>query len=285
VYRFRKSHRLRTRMAALLTAAAVAGLGVTGIGALVAAPAHAGLDGPMATNIDQHCLIDWHWRGVVIRKLDWVTVRVESLHGAGSAWIDYEIPGVLARTAGPRGTFDPQSRSVAFTFPVRQPAPGSSLVIYAGSVWSDGTTHQNQFTVQPPATCDQVSGNSADSPDWTNFADIGFSQQCRLTSAGPYLRWVNRVTVTLAVGEQYDFQPGDAWVDYWVSGSGRTDYSRAAQGHFDPGSRTLTLAFDLAPGHGATELGVVGGFDWDGRAMAAHAWAPLQHCGWVNQVA
>ena len=96
---------------------------------------------------------------------------------------------------------------------------------------------------------------------------------------GPHIRWFSRVTAELAVGTPYDFQPGDAWMDYWVSNGGRADYQRATQGHFDLGSRTLSLTFDVpATRRGGIELGVIGSLDWDGLTMSAHAWAPLKYC-------
>ena len=128
---------------------------------------------------------------------------------------------------------------MAFTFPVAQPPAGSSLVLYLGAVWSDGSTYQTQGTaLAPPAVCGQITGNGRDNGQWGNFADIRFTQQCVLGGDGPQIRWVSRVTAELAVGTPYDFQPGDAWMDYWVSNGGRAEYQRATQGRFDLGSRT-----------------------------------------------
>ena len=88
-------------------------------------------------------------------------------------------------------------------------------------------------------------------------------------------RWFSRVTAELAAGDP----SGDAWVDYWVSNGGRADYQRATQGHFDPGSHTLTLTFDVpATRRGGIELGVIGSYDQEGRSFSAHAWAPLKYC-------
>jgi hypothetical protein len=70
-------------------------------------------------------------------------------------------------------------------------------------------------------------------------------------------------------------------VDYWVSNGGRPDHQRATQGHYDPGSRTLTLTFDLpASRGGAVELGIIGRFDFAEliTPASAHAWAPLKFC-------
>ena len=128
--------------------------------------------------------------------------------------------------------------------------------------------------------CGQTTGNGADNGQWGNVADIRFTQQCVLADDGPHIRWVSRVTAELIVGDLYDFQPGDAWVDYWVSNGGRVDYQRGTQGHFDLGSRTLTLTFDVpATRRGGIELGVIGSYDRDGnRSFSAHAWAPLKYC-------
>ncbi len=238
-----------------------------------------GLTGPLATQIDQHCLVESFSTGTggtFTRRMDYVTVRNESLHGPGTVWVDYEIPGIMPRQVGPRGQFDTAHHAAAFTFPIAQPPPGSSLVVTTGAVWSDGSTHENDLTLAPPTVCGQTAGNGADNDQWgIGRAAIRFTQQCVLAADGPHIRWVSRVTAELAAGDP----SGDAWVDYWVSNGGRADYQRATQGHFDPGSHTLTLTFDVpATRRGGIELGVIGSYDQEGRSFSAHAWAPLKYC-------
>ena len=99
--------------------------------------------GPGGGYVDQHCLVEPYSTGTggtFTRRMDYVTVRVESLKGPGTVWVDYEIPGMIPRQVGPRGQFDTPHHAVGFTFPITQPPSGSSLVVYIGAPWSDGST-------------------------------------------------------------------------------------------------------------------------------------------------
>jgi hypothetical protein len=148
-----------------------------------------GLTLPGPAEVNQHCLVESYSMGTgssFTRQRDFLTVRIESLHGPGNAWVDYEIPGIVPRQEGPRGQFDPVSRGVAFTFPIDQPPAGSSLVIHAGA---DNITHQDHYTLTPPALCGQTSGNGTNVKlpygNWSNFAKVRFTQQCVPAADGP----------------------------------------------------------------------------------------------------
>jgi hypothetical protein len=247
---------------------------------------HVGRELPEQILVDQHCLVESFGTGTggtFTRQRDYITVRLESIKGPGNAWVDYEVPGIVPRQQGPRGQFDPASPAVAFTFPIDQPPAGSSLVIHAGA--DNDIGQDRHFTLSPPALCGQTSGNSADVElpygVWSKDVKMQLTQQCVPATDAPHIRWISRVTVVLEVTDLGDSQfHRAAWVDYWLSNSGRPDYQRATQGHFEPDRPTMTLTFDLpAARGGAVELGVIGSFDRGGaRMLAAHAWAPLKDC-------
>jgi len=239
--------------------------------------------------VDQHCLVESFSTGTggtFTRQRDYITVRLESIKGAGNAWVDYEVPGMVPRQQGPRGQFDAASPAVAFTFPIDQPPAGSSLVIHAGLDNDD--IAGRDLTLSPPAVCGQTSGNSADVElpygDWSKDVKMQLTQECVPATDGPHIHWISRVTVVLEVAEVgntvFNQFHRAAWVDYWLSNSGRPDYQRVFQGHFEPDHSTMTFTFDLpAARGGAVELDVIGSFDRSGsRMLGAHAWAPLLDC-------
>ena len=80
-----------------------------------------GPDGPFAAEIDQHCLVESFSTGTggtFTRRMDYVTVHFDSGNGPGTAWVDYEIPGMIPRQVGPRGQFDSANHAVGLTFPI-----------------------------------------------------------------------------------------------------------------------------------------------------------------------
>jgi hypothetical protein len=260
-----------------------------------AGPAQAGLDGPLATNIDQHCVTKFENLGqfTLIVPTDRVTVTVEAVDHAPvdqSVRVTYAVPGSVATTTL-TGHFDANRHNVTFTFDLGYPTTGATLQLSSGVTWSDGTTFADQFN-EPLLGCTQSPQPAPDLSSWDNFLTSGVTQVCGnlpvrgTTGTGigsgiglriPY----DRVSVTIGTGTVYDpglFTAGaSVWADYWVTGGSPSSvaYTSGNSGTFPPSGAPITLTFTILAPPASGELNVLTSVRDGDRTFPAHNWVPI----------
>lgn len=266
--------------------AAVALFATAALGLAAAGPAHAGLDGPLATNYDQHCLTNVVHIGsfVLLQPVDRVTVVLEAVdHDPAdqSVQVTYAVPGKLAATTL-TGHFDPALHNVSFTFDIPFPPAAGTLTLTSAVTWADNTAFSDQFS-SPVLGCGTVS-TAGDTSTWNNFVATTATQTCgtqvlRLGSTAVRLPY-DRVTVTVAQGAPYNASmlAGDSfWTGYWVTGGsqGTTAYTSGTTGTIGangaPATVTYTIFFPPASG----ELNLLTSVRSGTRTFPAHLWMPI----------
>ncbi len=269
-----------------LLSGAVALFATAALGLAAAGPAHAGLDGPLSTNYDQHCLTNVEHIGkfTLLEPVDRVTVNLEAVdHDPAdqSVRVTYSVPGSVGATTL-TGHFDPVLHNVDFTFDLGFPPVGGTLAMTAAVTYADGTSFSDQFT-SPVLDCGDAP-TAKDIGTWGNFVATTATQTCgtevlHLGSA-PVVVPYDRVSVTVGSGAPYGppFLAGDPfWTGYWVTGGSQpvTAYTPGTTGAISPSGApamvTYTIFFPPASG----ELNLLTSVRDDTRTFPAHLWLPI----------
>ena len=265
---------------------AVALFASAALGLAAAGPAHAGLDGPLATNYDQHCLtnVEHIGRLTLLEPVDRVTVTVEAVdHDPAdqSVRVTYAVPGSVAATTL-TGHFDPARHNVSFTFDLGFPPAGGTLTMTSAVTWADGTGFSDQFS-RPVLDCSRTP-TAKDVDVWSNFVATTATQTCGTEvlhiGTTPVVLPYDRVSVTVASGAPYGpaFLAGDSfWTDYWITGgsNGDTAYTSGATGAIGATGTPATVSYTIFFPPTSGELNLLTSVRDDGRTFPAHLWVPI----------
>ncbi|MYS23343.1 hypothetical protein GA0115240_152212 [Streptomyces sp. DvalAA-14] len=270
-------------------------LGTMGLALAGAAPAHAGLDGPLSTASDQHCVTDVAHAGgfTLLEPTDRVTVSVEAAgHDPADhwVWLEYSVPGSVNPTKVV-GHFDPDRHNVFFTFDIPYPATGSDLVYTSNVIYADGTSFSDHFD-DPLLNCTQSPAPQPDFSVWSNFEATSFAQTCGVTRPTiikgmlihpgvPY----DLVTVNVAAGAPYDWSTvanDTFWTGYWIRGSDPNDpaptYIPGTTGAFGPIGAPVTVSFTILDPPHTGELNILtstrSSDGWN-RTEPSQSWAAM----------
>lgn len=261
--------------------ALIASLGVLiGVTATGASPAFAGLDGPVAAYVDQHCGIDTIGSGTttIAVPVDRLTLNLEAVgHDPANSKITavYTIPGT-SKYGTLFGQFDPVRGNVTLNYTVDYPPADSTLSISYEVVWTDGTYYSNTLTeTLLHCTRDNTSG----AVQWNSHAYTTVFQQCTTVNLriGGRPVWVRAEDVTVHLSHDSSDAPGFAgqpvWADYWIPG--QKGYTSGASGTADStGDAWLTFRL-IAPPTGA-ELNILSSVrDTSTRTYPVHKWVPI----------
>lgn len=281
--RTRKTRRARGAWRAL-TAALTILVGLVGLSSAGASPAFAGLDGPVAANLDQHCGVNSIGSGTttIAVPVDRVTLNLEAAghEPAGASIIAvYTVPGT-SKYGTLFGQFDPVRANVTFDYTVTSPPAGATLRLDYEVSWTDGTYYTGTQS-RPLLHCTLANTTDSEAAYWNNFVEAGVSQRCTTVDLGvrgrhAYVR-ADVVTVNIAHGAPYSadgYAGQPVWADYWIPNS--RGYTSGASGTFDStGHATVTFQL-IAPPTGA-ELDVLasGRVSFGGRTFPAHKWVTI----------
>ncbi|MEU9299601.1 hypothetical protein [Streptomyces sp. NPDC048269] len=261
--------------------ALIASLAVlVGVTAAGASPAHAGLDGPVAAYVDQHCGTDTIGSGTaaIAVPVDRITLNLEAVgHDPANSEITavYTIPGT-SKYGTLFGRFDPVRGNVAFNYTVDRPPADSTLSLSYEVVWTDGTSYSNTLThTLLHCTRDNTSG----AEQWYPHAYATVFQQCTSINLriGGRPVWVRAEDVTVHLSHYpFDaprFAGQPVWADYWIPG--RKGYTSGASGAADSsGDAWLTFRL-IAPPTGA-ELDILSSVrDTSTRTFPVHKWVTI----------
>ncbi|WP_037607032.1 hypothetical protein [Streptacidiphilus rugosus] len=287
----RASRRGRRLGRSASTALAATG-GLLAAATALAPAAHAGLDAPMSTQFDQHCVT---LNGV---PTDEITVNVENLgpqsgitsNGVVVAYTTATPGNVVDHTASSGAAFDPTRNNTTFTFAVPNPSAADTLTVRVTGFWNSPTEPSATDSFSAPV----VNCATAGSPGSAVFAASSWpfsSASATATCGVRFIRifnggWIRIPWETIAVHVGPDFKntTGSAlagmpvWADYWTDG-GSTGYTQGATSTFDSNGNA-TLTFTVTPTAG-TELNLMvssrSNGVWGNRTFPQHLWAPA--CG------
>jgi hypothetical protein len=278
-----KQRKVRRRSASAVLAVSGSLLAAS---AAFAPAAHAGVDVPLSTQFDQHCVT---LNGV---PTDEITVNVENLgpqSGLTSTGliVTYSTvtPGnVVDHTDNSWLGFDAARHNVTATFAVANPSAADTLKLQVTGFWSSPTTPQSADTFTVPVANCALSG----SPGTAVFASAAFpftTASATATCGARYVRlplggfrrlpWE---TITVQVGPDGKnltgawFAGAPVWADYWTNG-GSTGYTQGQTGTFDA-SGNATLSFTVTPTAGTEWDLMISSRTTDGRTFPQHLWAP-----------
>ncbi|GHB67622.1 hypothetical protein GCM10010347_42150 [Streptomyces cirratus] len=257
----------------------IAGLALLiGLTAAGASPAYAGLDGPVAAYVDQHCAMDTTGSGKTTTAVpvDRVTLNLEAVaHDADNSKITavYTIPGT-SKFGTLFGQFDPARRNVTFNYTVDNPPADAMLSISYEVAWTDGTYYSTTQT-RTLLHCTRDNTTAVDKEWWFDDAHVTAFQQCTTVGAWPYS--IRAVDVTLHISHDLPDVPGFArqpvWVDYWIPG--KKGYTSGTSGTTDSlGDAWVTFRL-VAPPTGA-ELDILSSLRRDtSRTSPVHKWVTI----------
>ncbi|MER5859264.1 hypothetical protein ABT131_27180 [Streptomyces sp900105245] len=248
-----------------------------GLTAAGASPAFAGLDGPVANYIDQHCGIDTIGSGktTIAVPVDRVTLNLEAVgHSPADSKITavYTIPGT-SKYGTLFGQFDPVKGNATFNYTVDNPPAGATLSISYEVAWTDGTYYSATRT-RPLLTCTRDDTTGVDSGYGGAEARATVFQQC--TSVGTWPYSVRAVDVTVHLShDRYpaDYAGQQVWADYWIPG--KKGYTSGVSGTANSvGDAWVTFRL-VAPPTGA-ELDILSSVrSVYGRTYPVHTWVPI----------
>ncbi|MFE0510110.1 hypothetical protein [Streptomyces sp. NPDC058964] len=257
---------------------------VAGLSAAAASPAFAGLDGPVAANMDQHCAVETIGSGptTIAIPVDRVTLNLEAAgHDPNDSSITatYSIVGTT-KTGTTTGKFDPVKSNVTLTFTVASPPLGAELDVHYQVSWTDGTSYDNTARTAL-APCTLANTTAVNTSTWNNYVEVAdVSQQCttvrfNINGLPVYIR-EDIVTVDVAHGSPYPagwYAGQAAWADYWIPG--HKGYTSGASGTFDStGHARLTFRL-LAPNTGSELDVLASGRESGVRTFPAHTWTTI----------
>ena len=269
-----------------LLSGVVALFATAALGLAAAGPAHAGLDGPMGTDYDQHCLTNTEHVGkfTLLEPVDRVTVVLEAAgHDSAdqSVRLTYSVPGSVAPTTL-TGHFDPDRHSAVFTFDVPFPAADGTLVLASAVTWADGTDFGYQQT-SPLLDCGDAP-TAKDTGTWDNYVATTATQTCgtqvlQLGSA-PVSVPYDRVTVTVASGAPYNpihLANAPFWTGYWVAGGsqGSTAYTNGTAGTIGATGAPVTVSYTIYFPPASGELNLLTSVQGGIMTYPAHLWVPI----------
>ncbi|MFI6149896.1 hypothetical protein [Streptomyces sp. NPDC051109] len=265
----------RTWRALIASLAVLIGLTAAG-----ASPAFAGLDGPVAATLDQHCGTDTVRSGTTTTTVpvDRVTLNLEAFgHDPANSKIIavYTIPGT-SKYGTLFGQFDPVRGNVTFNYTVDNPPADSTLNLSYEVVWTDGTYYNNTL---PQALLHCTLANTSAAVDWGSYSSTTVFQQCTtiVRSIGGRPAWVRAEDVTVHLShDPFDaprFAGQRVWTDYWIPG--HKGYTSGASGTADStGDVWLTFRL-IAPPTGA-ELDILSSVsDGPTHTDPAHKWVTI----------
>lgn len=266
--------RSRRALSALIASLALL-IGLTAAGA---SPAYAGLDGPVAAYVDQHCGMDTTGSGKTTTTVpvDRVTLNLEAVgHGPADSKITavYTIPGT-SKYGTLFGQFDPTKGNVTFNYTVDNPPAASTLSISYEVVWTDGTYYSNTLT-RTLLHCTRDNTSGVDREWWFDDAYATAFQQCTTVGTWPYSIRAVDVTVHIShdLSDASRFARQPVWVDYWIPG--KKGYTSGTSGTTDSvGDAWVTFRL-VAPPTGA-ELDILSSVREDtSRTYPVHKWVTI----------
>lgn len=263
----------RTWRALIASLAVLIGLTAAG-----ASPAFAGLDGPVAAYVDQHCGMDSIGSGTttIAVPVDRLTLNLEAVgHNPADSKITavYTIPGT-SKYGTLFGQFDPVRGNVTFNYTVDYPPAASTLSISYEVVWTDGTYYSNTLT-HTLLHCTRDNTSGVDRSWWNDNAYTTVFQQCTTVGKWPFAVRAEDVTVYLS-HDTFDapsFAGQPVWADYWIPG--KKGYTSGTSANADSiGNAWVTFRL-ITPPSGA-ELDVMASVrDASGRTYPVHRWVPI----------
>ncbi|WP_330328447.1 hypothetical protein OHS33_00985 [Streptomyces sp. NBC_00536] len=261
--------------------ALVASLAVLiGLTAAATSPAFAGLNGPVAAYLDQHCGTDTIGSGTttIAVPVDRVTLNLEAVgHDPANSKITavYTIPGT-SRYGTLFGQFDPARGNVTFNYTVGSPPPGATLSLSYEVVWTDGTYYNNTLT-QALLHCTPDSTGAA--VRWNDHTYTTVFQQCTSVNLGSGTRplWVRAEDVTVHLShdavDTAAFAGRPVWADYWIPG--HKAYTSGVSATADSTGETWLTFRMIAPPTGA-ELDILSSVrDSSTRTYPGHTWVTI----------
>ncbi|THA58045.1 hypothetical protein [Streptomyces sp. A1136] len=267
---------LRTRRALSALIASLALL--IGLTAAGASPAYAGLDGPVAAYLDQHCAMDTTGSGgtPTAVPVDRVSLSLEAVtHDPANSKITavYTIPGT-SKYGTLFGRFDPVKGNATFNYTVDNPPADATLSISYEVAWTDGTYYSTTRT-GPLLHCTRDNTTGVDREWASDDADITAFQQCTSVGTGPYSIRAEDVTVHISHhpsdASGFAWQP--VWVDYWIPG--KKGYTSGASGTTDSFGDVWVTFRLLAPPTGA-ELDTLSSVRGNGsHTYPVHKWVTI----------
>ncbi|MGW1892427.1 hypothetical protein ACWCP6_19615 [Streptomyces sp. NPDC002004] len=253
-----------------------------GLTAAGASPAFAGLDGPVAAYVDQHCGTDTIGSGTrtIAVPVDRLTLNLEAVgHDPADSKITavYTIPGT-SKYGTLFGQFDPVKGNVTFNYTVDSPPADSTLSISYEVVWTDGTYYGNTLT-RTLLHCTRDNTSGVDREWWNDNAYTTVFQQCTTINLriGGRPVWVRAEDMTVHLSHDSFSAPHFAgqpvWADYWIPG--QKGYTSGASGTADStGDAWVTFRL-IAPPTGA-ELDILSSVrDTSPRTYPVHKWVTI----------